>query len=81
MRIQLECTPLGNQVKFRLRGQLVCTRCGQLRKSMTLDRRDCVAITVFGSQRKVDAFLKANRKRYIVVEHHQFHIDNCDKIV
>ena len=80
MRMKLETIPMGNKVHFRVQGNIVCDRCGILRKSFVLDRKDSVTKQVFGSQRKVDAFLKANRKRNLVVDHSQFMLDECDHI-
>ncbi len=80
MRIKVETIPMGNKIRFRVQGNIVCDRCGVLRKSLILGRRDRVTIDMFGSQRKVDAFLKANRKRNMVVDHSQYHLDSCDHI-
>jgi hypothetical protein len=81
MRVKLECSPLGNKIKFRFQGKLVCKRLGELTKSLTLDRTDWVVKLIFGSQRNADSFLKKNRKMYIVVDHTQLLLDPCDRII
>ena len=81
MKIKLECTPLGDKVKFYIQGKLFCSiQNKQLQKSFTLDRKDIVTTRVFGSQRETDAFLKRNRKVIITVSHDVFNISKCDYI-
>lgn len=81
-RAKVELTPLGNKLKFRVQGKVVCERQGGILKSLTIDRTDRVAISIFGSQRNVDAFLKKNRKINKVVDMEAaLHYSSCDRIV
>lgn len=80
-RAKIELTPLGNKLKFRVQGKVICKNEGVIRKSLTIDRTDQVSISIFGSQRKVDAFLKKNRKINKVVDMvSALHYSSCDRI-
>lgn len=90
-RTKIEVTPMGNKVKWRVVGRVMCNGSlmdgivrpsHELRKSITLERTDWFLHTLFGSQRKTDAFLKRNRKRYLVVDLEKtlpYHC--CDRVV
>ena len=80
MRMKLEIVPMGNKLRIRVQGEIHCDRCGILKKSCTLDRKDVYSLKIFGSQRKVDKFLKDNRKRNLVIDSKAFYLDDCDHI-
>jgi len=82
MKVKVEFTPMGSQIKWRLRGQVFCER-GKclLRKSMTLKTYDGVIRNCFGTRDAIKRFIKRNRKENRVIEFSWLDYDKCDKVI
>jgi hypothetical protein len=80
----VKLTPMGNKIKYKIRGDVKCNRGGYetlLRNSMTLPQQDLIWLNVFGSKQKVKAFLKDNRVKRINIPLLKLGYDNCDHVI
>ena len=82
LRIKVELTPLGDKIKFRVVGKVVCASLGgQLMKSATWHRDNWHWLNVFGTKDAVNRFLKKNKKITRVILANELGYDPCDSIV
>jgi len=83
-RTEVLLIPMGNQIKMRITGKVVCSRGGKpenLPNGFTGSRDDLVWLNVFGSRQEIAKFLKRNRaiRKVIPLVHAGY--SSCDRVL
>ena len=81
LRVRVELTPLGDKIKYRIVGRVVCARMGrEIIKSQTLLRDNWHWLNVFGTRDEVNRFLKKNKKITKTIHINELGYDPCDSM-
>lgn len=81
MRVAVTFIPLGDMIKYRLRGRVYCRRQRTyIPNSQTYTKDDGVYIRIFKGKRNVRQFLHKNKPVTKVIELMDLGYDECDLI-
>ena len=82
LRAKVELTPLGDKIKYRIYGKVMCRRMEcEMIKSQVFHRDDFIWLNVFRTKNEIARFLKKNKKINKIIYINQLGYDTCDYLV